>query len=262
MNGSFLAILIALVSATSVIAQWNVVPCASEDLVKRAAYRASVRAAGPGTPLHVRVPFPVTDTEIVANLTEHFIGIYGEAVGSRFHPIADAMRRGMLNYEIHRVADWTPARCAASGNGGDFYFLVVIRDSVGTEVARASLFETGRFRELGLSEVQWHPIEPLPRVDGRLRSRGIQGDDAQYVSTWGTLACRSLSPCVAVRNKDGIFILQNDVAWLLPMGGAIHSMRTRLRDESDRDRFIAELGVNERFVTLGADAAVVAKRVK
>ena len=259
MKRILLLLAISTVFAASLAADWNVAPCDAAALGKRAEYRAKVRAAGPGSPLYTRIPFPRTNAEVITNLTEHFIGVYGASDGP-FRAIADGMKGGAYSYEVLRVADWTPGRCAGNGNGGDSYFLIVIRDGSKKEIARASVFDTGRFRALALPDPQVKPLELPAAAQARLAARGIQARDPQLVSTWGTLACHPLRPCVASRNARGIYLVHDQDTWLLPAGGRIRSLRTELPDEAARAAFAATLKADERLVSLGADGMVVAKK--
>jgi hypothetical protein len=257
------SMLILLLAVATPLAAWNVVPCDASAIVRRNAFATKVRAAKQGDPLYVRIPFPKTDSEAVTDLVDQFVDIYGGKSNSRFTPIADAMARGAYRYEVLRVEDWSPARCAESGNHGDFYYLVIIHDAAsGADVAHATVNEVGLVGNLALPAAPEPEITPVERATGKMLAHGIHGRDAQYVTTWGSLECHPLRPCVAVRNENGLYLLRGDDVFLLPAGGRIVSFRNELLTEEQRAKFHAMLGPDDRYTSLGGDAFVVAKKVK
>src|SRR5689334_23653641 len=94
----FLAALLFLSAFTAPASAWSVAPCDAATLAKRAAFAARVRSAKPGDPVYVRLPFPKTNDEVIADLTEQFTSIYG-GHASRFADIADRMKRGAIRYD-------------------------------------------------------------------------------------------------------------------------------------------------------------------
>jgi hypothetical protein len=257
-------ILIILFAIAAPLSAWNVVPCDASAIMSRKAFAAKVRASQRGNPLYVRIPFPKTNSEVIEDLVDQFVDIYGGKTSERFTPIADAMAHGAYRYDVLRVEDWSPARCAATGNRGDFYYLVIIRDSAtGADVAHATINEVGLAGTLGLTPVpNSSEIAPLETATGKLVAHGIHGRDAQYVTTWGSLECHQLRPCVAVRNGNGLYLLRRDDVFMLPVGGRIVSFRYELMTDQQRAKFNATLDPDDRFTSLGGDAFVVAKKVK
>jgi hypothetical protein len=257
-----LLILLLLAAAAPSLA-WNVVQCEASTQANRSAFAAKVRAAKPGDPLYVRIPFPKTDSEVVTDLVDQFVDVYAGKSSGRFTPIAQAMARGAYRYEVLRVEDWSPSRCAGAGNHGDFYYLVIIRDAAtGADIAHASINEVGLAGTLALPSAPLHEITPLEAAAGKLAAHGVNGRDAQYVTTWGSLECHPLRPCVASRNENGLYLVHDDDVYLLPIGGRIVSFRNELLTEQHRAKFTATLGVDDRYTSLGGDSYVVAKKVK
>jgi hypothetical protein len=254
---------ILLFAIAAPLAAWNVAPCDASAIMSRSAFAGKVRGAKHGSPLYVPIPFPKKDSEVVADLVDQFVDIYGGKASERFTPIADAMARGAYRYEVLRVEDWSPARCATTGNRGDFYYLVIIRDTAtGADVAHATINEVGLAGTLGLTPAPNPEIAPLETATGKLVAQGIHGRDAQYVTTWGSLECHQLHPCVAVRNGNGLYLLRGDDVFVLPSGGRIVSFRNELLTDEHRAKFHATLGPDDRYTSLGGDAFVVAKKVK
>jgi hypothetical protein len=256
------SILLLLLVVAAPLAAWNVVPCDASSLVKRNEFAAKVRAAKSGDALYVRVPFPKTDAEVVADLVDQFVDVYASKSSTRFTPIAQAMARGAYRYEVLRVEDWSPARCAGAGNHGDFYYLVTIRDAAGVGVARASINQVGLVGTLAIPAGGEHEIRPVDVAAGKLAAHGVNAHDAQYVTAWGSLECHPLRPCVVSRNENGLYVVRDDEVFLLPIGGRIVSFRDELLTEQSRAKFNATLAPDDRYISLGGDAYVVAKKVK
>ncbi|HEV7428265.1 MAG TPA: hypothetical protein VGQ46_18060 [Thermoanaerobaculia bacterium] len=256
-------LLLVLLALAAPLAAWNVVPCDASAIVRRNAFAAKVRAAKHGDPLYVRIPFPKTDSEVVTDLVDQFVDIYGGKSDGRFTPIADAMARGAYHYDVIRVEDWSPARCAATGNHGDFYYLVIVRDSAtGADVAHATVNEAGLAGNLAVPSKPELEITPIETANAKFAANAIHGRDAQYVTTWGSLECHQLRPCVAARNESGLYLLHGDDVFLLPIGGRIVSFRNELLTAQQRAKFHATLGPDDRYTSLGGDAFVVAKKIK
>lgn len=257
------SILILLLFAAVPLAAWNVVPCDAPSLAKRNEFAAKVRAAKPGDALYVRVPFPKTDAEVVSDLVDQFVDVYAGKSSARFTPIAQAMAHGAYRYEVLRVEDWSPARCAGAGNHGDFYYLVIIRDAAtGADIAHASINQVGLIGTLAIPSAPEHEIPPVDVAAGKLAVHGVNARDAQYVTTWGSLECHPLRPCVVSRNENGLYVVRDEEVFLLPTGGRIISFRNELLTEQHRTKFNATLAPDDRYISLGGDSYVVAKKVK
>jgi hypothetical protein len=255
--------ILILLLAAAPLAAWNVVPCDASTLAKRNEFAAKVRAAKRGDPLYVSIPFPETDSDVVTDLVDQFVDVYSATASARFTPIADAMARGAYRYEVKRVEDWSPARCASAGNHGDFYCLVIVRDAaIGTVIAHASINEVGLAGTLALPAAPEREVMPVDAAAGKLAAHGVHGLDSQYVTTWGSLECHPLRPCVASRNENGVYLVRDDDVFLLPIGGRIVSFRNELLTEQNRAKFNATLGSDDRYTSLGGDSYVVAKKVK
>jgi hypothetical protein len=242
---------------------WSAAPCDGTTLAKRAAFAAKVRSAKPGNPVYVRLPFPKTNNDVIADLVEQFVSIY-DGHASRFSAITDAMKRGAIRYDVVRVEDWTPARCASAGNFGDFYWLLVLHDaSTGSVVARARVFESGLLGDLALAE-SVDAKQQLPdagSVLSSLKTHGVNARDAQFVTAYGTLTCHELLPCVASRDDNGLYLQHGNDLYVLPAGGRRISFHAELAG-GQMKRAAEKLAADERFVSLGGDAFVVAKRLK
>jgi hypothetical protein len=255
--------ILILLLAAAPLAAWNVVPCDASSLAKRSEFAAKVRAAKPGDPLYVRIPFPKTDSEVATDLVDQFVDVYAGKSSERFTPIAQAMVRGAYRYEVLRVEDWSPSRCAGAGNHGDFYYLVIIRDvATGADIAHASINEVGLAGTLALPATPDKGIASLDAAVGKVAAHGVHGRDVQYVSTWGSLECHALRPCVASRNENGVYLVHDDDVFLLPIGGRVVSFRNELLSEQQRAKFNGTLGPGDRYTSLGGDSYVVAKKVK
>jgi hypothetical protein len=243
---------------------WSAAPCDGATLAKRAAFAAKVRSAKPGNPVYVRLPFPKTNDDVIADLVEQFVSIY-DGHPSRFSAISDAMKRGAIRYAVARVEDWTPARCASAGNFGDFYWLLVLHDaSTGSVVARARVFESGLLGDLALTE-SVEAKQELPDAGpalSSLKAHGVNARDAQLVTINGTLNCHELIPCVASRDENGLYLQHGNELYVLPAGGRNISFRNELAGNGQMKRAAEKLAADERFVSIGGDAFVVAKRIK
>ena len=255
-----------LLCTGSALAAWHVVPCDAHTLAQRAKFAAAVHKARPGGPLYAPKPFPATDAQVVEDLVQQITDIYGRPQSTGvFQAVAQGMRDGIYRYDVVRVADWTPGRCASAGNGGDSYFLILIVDRVsGFEVARATILETGLFGDIAVRSpsIAVEPIEPPEAAVTKLAGHGIQARDPQFVATTGSLQCDMLRPCAAARNASGIFIASGADAFLLPLGGRLFTMKNELRTIDDQRNFNNKLAADERWVSIGGDAFVVAKKLR
>lgn len=262
MRSVVLAVVLTSLFGSAAAGSWNVVPCNAEVSRRRVEDAAKVRAARPDSSFYAPVPFPQLNADVVRDLAEAVIRLYPRRSSSAATAIADGMRRDQYRYEVHRVADWTPGRCAEAGNAGDTYFLIVIRDKrTMLVIAEAAVAENGLFGQLGIPGGPVKHIVSLDAAMRQLREAGVESADAQYVATEGGVGCHRLRPCVASRNASGIYILREGGTWFMPLGGRIHSLRTIASDKGRSD-FVRTLAPGESYVTLGADAIVVARLIK
>jgi hypothetical protein len=246
-------------------AAWHLVPCDATGLARRAAYSAQLRGARPGSPVYAPIPFPKSNADVVTDATEQLVEIYDrpEIKGTTyFRPLAQAVRRGDYKYEVIRVTNWTPGRCAQTGSGSDTYFIVVIRSQSGIEVARVSVGEQGLFREVALVSPSLHvtALTPPNSALATLAAKGIAARDAQYVATTGSLQCDTLRPCVASRNSSGSYIVRGTETYLLSNGGRIFN--NELHTPEKQRQFAAGLSADQYWVSIGGDAFVVAKKLQ
>lgn len=127
----------------------------------------------------------------------------------------------------------------------------------GVELARATVDDVGF-----VGKVRHRPADrPLAKIlDIDAARDGIQKFDhrargAQYVSTWGTLQCDEVNPCVAMRNDSSVYLLDGRTGHVFR--SATHLPQLSFRQDLSLGkrratlRTTAEAG--ERLVSLGRD---------
>lgn len=259
---------------------WALVECGPEENKRWGELKKKMLAARPGSPLYVPHPFPRSDQQVVQNFLYQFHEIWPPAAEllKAEQPLALAIRKGDIRFEVLRVDNWSLTRCSPDEEK-TFYFLLRIFDPSGIELARAAVSESGLWARSAYATAaeQTQPISqqlarlPSPEAAARgLRERfRIDGlSSPQYVTTTGgNLHCPATAPCLAVRSGESVYILRDQELFEIPGKGRRARFDTRagaLAEVSSRKlhEMADSLGPEERVVALGAEVYAVARRVK
>lgn len=241
---------------------WNLAPCSASYLARRAKYANALRHAAPADRDYVPKPFPANDAEV----REDFL-----------HQLADRKWRSRLETQqivttVIPIENWSGRRCLGPRDGDRMYLLRFFDARTHTEVARATLQDSGlldvtTYREADVDPAWWTiPIDAPVDVAKRVAAlTGRQLVDAQYVTTYGTFECDSLLPCVAMRapatKTTYIADPRGHVVALSPNAKRFSRARDLPRVE-DIDRVKRTLAPGQKLMSLGGDAYAVVETVK
>lgn len=252
---------------------WNPVNCSADDLASRSKLASHMRTSKPDDPVYAPKPFPKNDTEII----EDFYQQVQILLNGSTHPLIEggkkALRRAIdqavLHIGIVRESNWQGNRCLRPRAGETLYLLRLYDTTTATEVARATLDESGLINELAYPTDRKNPIwaKPLPLLDEGTKilsaAVGARVLEIQYATSFGTINCDSLAPCIVgkISGRDGYAILSLD---------GIYTFNTASR-RVDRggtpdslDAFRGELkglAPHEGMMTIGGKSDVVVTKI-
>jgi hypothetical protein len=147
---------------------------------KRAEYAAAVKAAAPDTPLYAPHPFPRTDAEVFANFVAFHTSAFADtplaAMSSHDQRLFTALQEQRIRYEVVDVENWSPLRCAVPKSRQAWLVLRLFDAADGTELARASVDDTGH-----VGRLRHRPSgrELAPILDLHSAESAIRGFDAE-----------------------------------------------------------------------------------
>lgn len=164
-----------------------------------------------------------------------------------------------------KVENWTPLRCGSPKARTTWALLRLFDVDSGEELARATLDEIGHVARLRHRPID-RPLTPIPSLDlaeASLREVAPRARDSQFVSTWGTLKCDELVPCVAMRRGTRVLLLDSRTGRLFEFDDSA-PRRSFQRDVAklsgdQRASYLSGLAAENRaLVSLGRDAFVEA----
>lgn len=265
---SLLALLLASALPARAAAPWNVAPCTTEHAQAWRQFSQQVRSARPGSPVYVPKPFPVNDQQVIEDFLHQHRDIWSDTPADQLRPeekrFFAAIDSGRARFEVVRVVNWTPLRCGPKQQRPLYFVVRVFEPGTGTEVTRAALNDTGLLSRVRHRSVD-HDFPPLADLQAATTKAQTQvrptADSAQYVTTWGSLECDLLDPCVALR--DGSDVLLKHKAGLY----RISSQSPRLSFQRDvtaqrRPEIVKKLDQSgKKLVSLGQDVFTTATRI-
>lgn len=252
---------------------WEVATCNQEHAAKWAGVARQMQEAKPGSPVFVPHPFPTTQDQVVENFLFQQKEIWSDLQPGDRPPeeqrFLSLIHSDHARYELTKVENWTPLRCGPERKR-DFYFLLRVFDrESGIEVSRASLDDNGLLGALmhlpGGTEKVDSPRRFLDLTLARrfAASAGLSAEEPHYVTTYGTLRCHALSPCVAFRERGKVFLIET--RGRLANLYRLELEKPRLSFTKDFSREERQAGALERLtqggqelVSLGADALTTA----
>lgn len=265
-----LIFLLALSVSPTVFGQvWHLEPCPQD---RHAAYKATrdhLTHLAPGERGYRPKPFPTTKEEVIENFLAYHRQAYSDMAfdqlrpdDQRFFSVVDS---GRAEYEMRRIANWTPTRCKERERQG-YYFLVQVRDSsTGTEITRFVVDEEGEVAGVLHRYMDPDPANDIPPIPGIATAFGIMDDtgtpakirNVQYVTAWGSVDCTIFEPCIAFQSAGRTFILAEGNLFELELDRGTLRVRDTMGSPQAKQRFFRSLDArNERFVSIGGGQLV------
>lgn len=255
---------------------WSLVSCDPSGEPRWHEFEQSVRAAKPGAPLYVPKPYPTNDSEVVADFLYRFRALHRSSGQSGLRPmsipnddrVVDGISNGRVSYRVTRIENWTQMRCGWQ-HRADFYYLVQVFETAGgAEITRADLDNSGEFVGLINMPVSG-PVEPSARrllpppavaMDELNHALGIEGTDAEYVTTFGTIDCDMAFPCLAFHQAGLSFVAyHNEVFEVSPTGPNLVQGKDVGTLEKNQ-QVIGGLATEERLISLGGPTWTIARK--
>lgn len=202
---------------TSSVYASNPVLCNAAALSAREHFESQLRTAQPGSTLYIPKPFPINSSEIQEDLVpqvEVFLKNRVPYIASGQQQVREAIDLRTLQIGVVREANWHTARCSQSRSREWIYLLRLFDTARGIEIARAIMEENGLLNAIAYPQDRtnpiWsRPISTLPEAESALNRAVGRVFDLQYISSYGSLGCPDLMPCVAGRiaGRDGYAVL-------------------------------------------------------
>lgn len=281
MRKATLGAILAVVALAPISAgrSWTLIECGPENAVSWSEFRKKMQEASPGSPIYVPHPFPNTREKVIENFLNQYHEIWPRSsdLFEEEKPLAAAIAKGDVRFDILRVENWTGNRCGDEQER-KFYYLLRIFNSAGTELARAALAESGLWATNAYATAA-ERAEPPARQARRLpapaeaakdlRARfGVSGSSPQYVASGGHVRCDLTAPCLAVRAGGSVYILSPKMNELFEIPAKARRARfdRRLLGPAQVTRGLRQmadsLGPEERMFDLGGMTFTVARRVQ
>jgi len=183
--------------------------------------------------------------------------------------LRETLGAGDAAHQVIRVVEWSPLYCMPERRLATS-FLVRLFDRVdGAEIARGVVGEEGLLRQGSIARPDLgaafdeppsgHRLIPL---DSAMASAehvlGARPTRLQYVSTWGTLECSPIIPCVALKASGSSYLLKGGVLYRLDFPAQTFSFRD-FANPFSREAWRARLDkLGEMVVSLGDDVMTAA----
>jgi len=271
----FTAVAAAFFATTSAQA-WNLSQCSETGLARHANYSNVLRRAKPTDRMYVPKPFPQNDAQIIEDFNFQFRYLRSVQAPEQMRPqekqLLALLNGGRLDTKVIPVENWTGRRCLGARDGDRMYLLRFYDGRTHSEVARATLQDSGlmdatAYREPGVDPAWWTIAIPAPddaaKTVGALVGQHLI--DAQYVTTYGTFECNALLPCVSMRSPstNTTYIAdQSGHVVALPMNAKRFSRAHDLAQVEDIERVKKTLAPGQRLMSLGGDVYAVVEKVK
>ena len=196
---------------TSSVYASNPVLCSAAALSARGHFESQLRTAQPGSPLYIPKPFPINSSEIREDLipqVEVFLKNRVPYISTGQQQVREAIDLLTLHIGVVKEANWHTARCSQSRSREWIYLLRLIDTARGIEIARAIMEENGLLNAIAYpvdrtNPVWSRPIPTLSEAESALNRAVGKVVDIQYISSYGSLGCPDLMPCVAGRIAGG-----------------------------------------------------------
>jgi len=274
-----IAILILLTLTGAPATPWTLASCGADNETSWQAFEKAVREAKPGSPIYVPKPFPRDEAEIVEDFVYQLTSILPssahDSTTSDEDQVLDSIRSGEARFEILKVTNWTPLRCAEKRKREYYYLLRIYDPETKVEIARAAMNYDGLFEKMQFSNTRTEslPLRPMAELQAAARDvstlHAVTLGDAQYITTWGTLRCDLLDPCVSFRRQNEVYIFKDLRLYRAHVGGARYSLSRDLKVSADpvqiqeRARILAGMSQRgELLISLGDDTMLAVTAIE
>jgi hypothetical protein len=267
--GMFLLIMAARVGA----GPWSLMSCDPTGAAGWQDFESQMRAAKPGSTTYVPVPFPTTTDQIVQDYLYQYWSVIKGIDRKQWQPnearVQADLTGGKVSYQVLRVENWTVSRCHKDQKR-DFYYLVRVFEPGGIEVTRAVVNDSGLLTTWnnlpasvpGAVASQSRTLPPAVEAMKQLNTRlGINGMDAEYVVTFGTLSCPLTHPCLAFRLAGLTYLALDTQLFEISANGKRLKQGKEVGTPAEGE-LLQRLSADERLVSLGGDAFTIARRVE
>jgi hypothetical protein len=263
--------------ATVPLYGWNLVECPPEVVATWALPDQFLRDAKPGSPLYLPKPFPKSREEVLADYVYELQRLLkdtpAESLPTGAAEVLEGLRRKTLRYDVLRIANWSPTRCGKERRLDAYHLVRVLDGRSGREITRSVLEENGRLGVVS-STMDDERGDSLQRQVTRLRPpeeelRGIaarfkiRGEAPQYVTTFGTLRCANVTPCLAFRGGGHVYLASygGELFEIEPNGRRLE-MGKDVGSPEKNAPILQSIGPEGRLVSLGGKVFTTARKVK
>jgi hypothetical protein len=267
----------ALVLAAGPVFAWNLVECPPEVVQTWALPDQALRAAKPGSPLYLPRPFPKDREEVLADYVYEFQRLLKDtpvaSLPNGAAGVLEGLRKGTLRYDVLRIVNWSPTRCVKERRLDAYLLVRVIDGRSGLEITRSVLEESGRLGVIS-STMEDERGDSLQRQTRRLRPADeelrsvasrfkIRGEGPQYVTTFGTLRCPNVTPCLVFRGAGHVYLVSYEgELFEIDQQGRRLEMGKDIGSPEKNEPVLKSIGSEGRLVSLGGKAFTTARRVK
>jgi hypothetical protein len=257
-----------LLSSAAGASAWTLVDCPPDVVKTWAPQEQSFRAAKPGDPLYLPRPFPKATEEVLEDYRYDFQRLLKDTPSASLPngaaAVLEGMRKGTLRYDVLRIVNWSPTRCLKERRLDAYHLIRVFDGRSGVEITRSVLDESGRLTVItstleGGRNLR-SPADELRSAASRFK---VQGQDPQYVTTFGTLRCANITPCLAFRSGGRIYLDAYDGnLFEIDLKGRRLEMGKDIGTPEMNEPILKALGPGGRLVSLGGKVFVTARKVK
>ena len=256
---------------------WNLVECPPEVVQTWALPDQALRAAKPGSPLYLPRPFPKGKEEVLADYVYEFQRLLKDMRAASLPKgaaaVLDGIRQGTLRYDVLRIVNWSPTRCVKARRLDVYHLIRVIDGRSGLEITRSVLDESGHLGVIS-STMEDERGDSLQRQATRLRPAEeemrsvasrfkVMGEAPQYVTTFGSLRCPTVTPCLAFRGGGHVYLdsYQGEPFEIDPKGRRWEMGKDVGTPEMNAP-ILKSIGPEGRLVSLGGKVFTTARRKK
>jgi hypothetical protein len=250
---------------------WNLVECSPEVAQTWNLPDQALRAATPGSPLYLPKPFPKSKDEALADYVYEFQRLLkdmrAESLPKGAAAVLEGLRQGRLRYDVLRIVNWSPTRCVKARRLDAYHLIRVIDGRSGLEITRSVLDESGHLGVISSTVEDERQAARLRPPDEEMRSAAsrfkIRGDSPQYVTTFGSLRCPNVTPCLAFRSAGHVYLVSygGELFEVDPQGRRFE-MGKDVGTPEMNEPLLKSLGSDGRLVSLGGKVFTTARKVK
>ena len=251
---------------------WSMISCDPSGEAGWRTFEQAARAAKPGSPLYIPVPFPTTSDQVVRDYLYQYWSLIKGMDAKNWQPnearVMGDLSSGKVTFQVLRVENWTVSRCHEDQKR-DFYNLVRVFEPAGTEVARAVINDSGLLTTWnnlpamvpGAVASQSRALPPAATAMAQLNSEfGLDGVDPEYVATFGTLNCVLTHPCLAFHQSGLSYVAFGNQIFEVSASEPMLTMGKEVGSPAE-EALLKRLAPGERLISLGGKAFTIGRRV-